>query len=99
MDTLQNMRVFMRVVDAGSFTAAAQQMELTTAHVSRAVADLERHLRTRLLNRTTRRIALTEAGERYLINAANNHVVCDRKPRPRPATPMCDRPAACACMP
>ncbi|WP_050462197.1 LysR family transcriptional regulator [Herbaspirillum autotrophicum] len=67
MDTLQNMRVFMRVVDAGSFTAAAQQMELTTAHVSRAVADLERHLRTRLLNRTTRRIALTEAGERYLL--------------------------------
>ncbi len=67
MDTLQNMRIFMRVVEAGSFTAAAQQMELTTAHVSRAVADLERHLRTRLLNRTTRRIALTEAGERYLL--------------------------------
>lgn len=67
MDTLQNMRVFVRVVDAGSFTLAAQQMGLTTAHVSRAVADLERHLRTRLLNRTTRRIALTEAGERYLL--------------------------------
>lgn len=67
MDTLQNMRIFMRVVDAGSFTLAAQQMDLTTAHVSRAVADLERHLRTRLLNRTTRRIALTEAGERYLL--------------------------------
>lgn len=67
MDTLQNMRVFVRVVDAGSFTLAAQQMELTTAHVSRAVADLERHLRTRLLNRTTRRLALTEAGERYLL--------------------------------
>ncbi|HZG22845.1 MAG TPA: LysR family transcriptional regulator [Herbaspirillum sp.] len=67
MDTLQNMRVFTRVVEAGSFTQAAQQMALTTAHVSRAVADLERHLRTRLLNRTTRRIALTEAGERYLL--------------------------------
>lgn len=67
MDTLQNMRVFVRVVDAGSFTSAAQQMSLTTAHVSRAVADLERHLHTRLLNRTTRRIALTEAGERYLL--------------------------------
>lgn len=65
MDTLQNMRIFMRVVDAGSFTLAAQQLDMTTAHVSRAVADLERHLRTRLLNRTTRRIALTEAGERY----------------------------------
>ncbi|MDY7578392.1 LysR family transcriptional regulator [Herbaspirillum sp. RTI4] len=67
MDTLQNMRIFMRVVDAGSFTLAAQQMELTTAHVSRALADLERHLRTRLLNRTTRRLAMTEAGERYLL--------------------------------
>ncbi|MDN7803273.1 LysR family transcriptional regulator [Burkholderia gladioli] len=66
MDTLQNMRVFMRVVDAGSFTAAAQQLNSTTAYASRAVSDLEAHLRTRLLNRTTRRIALTEAGERYL---------------------------------
>ncbi|WP_179404043.1 LysR family transcriptional regulator [Burkholderia guangdongensis] len=66
MDTLQNMRVFVRVVDAGSFTAAAQQMNTTTAYASRAVSDLEAHLQTRLLNRTTRRIALTEAGERYL---------------------------------
>lgn len=66
MDTLQNMRVFLRVVDAGSFTAAAHQMNSTTAYASRAVSDLEAHLRTRLLNRTTRRIALTEAGERYL---------------------------------
>jgi DNA-binding transcriptional LysR family regulator len=66
MDTLQNMRVFVRVVEAGGFTAAAQQMNTTTAYASRAVSDLETHLRTRLLNRTTRRIALTEAGERYL---------------------------------
>ncbi|RKP54833.1 LysR family transcriptional regulator [Pararobbsia silviterrae] len=66
MDTLQNMRVFMRVVETGSFTAAAQLMATTTAHVSRSISDLETHLRTRLLNRTTRRLALTEAGERYL---------------------------------
>jgi DNA-binding transcriptional LysR family regulator len=66
MDTLQNMRVFVRVVEAGSFTGAAQQLNTTTAYASRAVSDLEAHLRTRLLNRTTRRIALTEAGERYL---------------------------------
>src|SRR5258708_3430402 len=66
MDTLQNMRVFSRVVEAGSFTAAAQQLNTTTAYASRAVSDLEAHLRTRLLNRTTRRIALTDAGERYL---------------------------------
>jgi DNA-binding transcriptional LysR family regulator len=66
MDTLQNMRVFSRVVEDGSFTAAAQHLNTTTAYASRAVSDLEAHLRTRLLNRTTRRIALTEAGERYL---------------------------------
>jgi DNA-binding transcriptional LysR family regulator len=66
MDTLQNMRFFLRVVEAGSFTAAAQQMGATTAQASRAVSDLESHLRTRLLQRTTRRVALTEAGSRYM---------------------------------
>jgi len=66
MDTLQNMRVFMRVIEDGSFTAAARYLNTTTPHVSRAISDLESHLRTRLLNRTTRRLALTEAGERYL---------------------------------
>lgn len=66
MDTLQNMRMFVRVVESGSFTAAAQHLNTTTAYASRAVSDLEAHLHTRLLNRTTRRIALTEAGERYL---------------------------------
>jgi len=66
MDTLQNMRVFLRVADAGSFTAAAQQMGTTTAQTSRAVSDLECHLHTRLLHRTTRRVALTEAGSRYV---------------------------------
>lgn len=65
MDTLQNMRMFVRVAEAGSFTAAAHQAGTTTAQASRAVSDLESHLRTRLLNRTTRRIAMTDAGERY----------------------------------
>jgi DNA-binding transcriptional LysR family regulator len=65
MDTLQSMRLFMRVVEAGSFTAAAQQLNTTTAQTSRAVSDLEAHLQTRLLNRTTRRLAMTEGGTRY----------------------------------
>lgn len=65
MDTLQSMRLFMKVVQEGSFTNAAQHAELTTAYVSRAVSSLEAHLRTRLLHRTTRRISLTPAGERY----------------------------------
>ena len=67
MDTLQTMRAFVCVAETGSFTAAAQQLGTTTAYVSRAVANLETHLRARLLNRTTRRIALTEAGQRYLL--------------------------------
>ena len=66
MDTLQNMRVFVRVVEAGSFTAAAQSLNSTTGAMSRAVSELEAHLRTRLMNRSTRRLALTTAGERYL---------------------------------
>ncbi|WP_407315125.1 LysR family transcriptional regulator [Pseudomonas sp. nanlin1] len=70
MDTLQNMRAFSCVAEAGSFTAAAAQLDTTTANVSRAVSNLEAHLQTRLLNRTTRRIALTEAGKRYLLRCA-----------------------------
>jgi DNA-binding transcriptional LysR family regulator len=66
MDTLQNMRVFTRVIEAGSFTAAAQSMNSTTGAMSRAVSELEAHLRTRLMNRSTRRLSLTSAGERYL---------------------------------
>ena len=66
MDTLQMMRIFVRVAEEGSFTSAAQRLDITTAYASRSVAQLETHLRTRLLNRSTRRIALTDAGQRYL---------------------------------
>lgn len=59
------MRIFLAVSDTGGFTAAARELNMTTANVSRAVAALEEHLRTRLLQRSTRRLALTEAGERY----------------------------------
>ncbi|CAM2175453.1 hypothetical protein BO443_270017 [Burkholderia orbicola] len=57
---------FVRVAKAGSFTAAAQQLGIATAQVSRSIVELETHLQCRLLNRTTRRVALTESGERYL---------------------------------
>lgn len=62
---LHAMTAFVRVVDAGSFTAASEHMELTTAQVSRLVSELENRLQTKLLQRTTRRMALTSAGERY----------------------------------
>ena len=66
MDKLQNMRAFVRVAELRSFTRAAKTLQTTTANVSRAISDLETQLRARLFNRTTRRIVLTEVGERYL---------------------------------
>ena len=66
MDRLQSMRVFSKVVEQGSFARAAQVMELSNAVVTRHVADLENHLGTRLLNRTTRKLSLTETGHAYL---------------------------------
>lgn len=66
MDRLQTLRVFQRVADEGSFAAAARALDLSPAVVTRLVADLEAHLGARLLQRTTRRLALTEAGQAYL---------------------------------
>lgn len=66
MDRLQSMRTFVRVVEAGSFAAAAREMNQSPAAVTRLVADLEDHLGARLINRTTRRLALTDTGELYL---------------------------------
>ena len=66
MDRLQSMRVFQQVVDEGGFAAAARKLDLTPAAVTRLVSDLERHLGVRLLQRTTRRLSLTPAGEAYL---------------------------------
>jgi DNA-binding transcriptional LysR family regulator len=66
MGTLQNMRTFMCVAEAGSLTAASKHMRLTVPTISRNIAKLETHLSTRLINRNTRHMALTEAGLRYL---------------------------------
>jgi len=66
MDRLHSMRVFTRVIDSGSFAAAAREMNLSPAVVTRLVADLEEHLGARLINRTTRRLALTDIGEAFL---------------------------------
>lgn len=66
MDQLRSMRVFARVADEGSFAAAARALDLAPAVVTRVVADLEDHLGARLMNRTTRRLSLTEVGDGYL---------------------------------
>ena len=66
MDVFQTMRFFTVVAQSGSFTGAAEILNSTTANVSKAISSLEARLQTRLINRTTRRLALTEAGVRYL---------------------------------
>ncbi len=66
MDRLASMRAFQKVIDEGGFAAAARALDMSPAVVTRLVADLEDHLGTRLLHRTTRRVSLTDAGENYL---------------------------------
>lgn len=65
MDRLTTMTTFARVVRHGSFTAAAEELGLSRAVVSRHIADLEDHFGLRLLNRTTRSVTTTEAGQNY----------------------------------
>jgi len=66
MDTIDGMRTFVTVVSTGSFTAAAQHLDMSTALVSKYVGQLEERLGARLLNRTTRSLVLTEIGQAYL---------------------------------
>ena len=61
------MRAFQKVIDEGGFAAAARALDMAPAGVTRLVTDLEQHLGTRLIQRTTRKLALTEAGQAYLI--------------------------------
>ncbi|RQR58612.1 LysR family transcriptional regulator [Burkholderia sp. Bp9126] len=65
MDHLHAMRIFARVAHLGSFTKAAEQLQLPRPTVSNAVQYLEKHLKIRLLQRTTRRVALTAEGTAY----------------------------------
>lgn len=65
MDRLSAMEIFVRVAETGSFTKAAEQLGLSTSAVSKQVIALEQRLGARLLNRTTRRVGLTEVGTDY----------------------------------
>ena len=66
MESLVNIESFVRSAETGSFSAAARMLGLTPAAVSKNVAMLERQLNVRLFQRSTRRLSLTEAGERFL---------------------------------
>ncbi|MDI9848898.1 LysR family transcriptional regulator [Rhodoblastus sp. 17X3] len=67
MDRVEAMGIFVAVVETGSFSGASRKLDLSLATVSRKVADLEDHLKTRLLTRSTRKIAVTEAGQNFLV--------------------------------
>ncbi|AMP06285.1 LysR family transcriptional regulator [Collimonas pratensis] len=66
MDRIQTMQVFARVAELGSFSRAAEQLNLPAATVTNAVQALEKHLGVRLLQRTTRKVTLTDEGVTYL---------------------------------
>ena len=65
MDLFGSMKMYVAVVDGGSFAAAADKLEMSRAMASKQIQKLEEHLGTRLLNRTTRRLSLTETGRAF----------------------------------
>ncbi len=65
MDQIQSMRVFARVVEAGSFTKAAESLAMPKGSATKLVQQLETRLRVKLLNRTTRRVTVTPDGAAY----------------------------------
>jgi DNA-binding transcriptional LysR family regulator len=66
METLQTMRLFVKVVDSGSFSAAGRAAGLSPASISRHMSALEQSLGVQLINRTSRKLALTDVGQLYL---------------------------------
>jgi DNA-binding transcriptional LysR family regulator len=65
MDKFNSMYAFCRIVELGTFTAVAKEMGLSAMMISKHIAQLEKTLGVSLLNRTTRKVSLTEAGEKY----------------------------------
>src|SRR6267378_1041994 len=65
MDTLLSMKVFRQVIESGSFVGAAERLNLSTAMTSKHLMHLEKHLGTRLLNRSSRSLSLTESGKLF----------------------------------
>jgi len=81
MDRLDRMAVFASVVESKGFSAAARKLGVTRSAVSRKIGDLEKELGVRLLNRTTRRLSLTEAGETYYHSCARVVAEADKAER------------------
>ena len=88
MGQLEDMQVFVRIVEAGSITKAAGQLNLAKSAVSKRLNDLENRLGSKLINRTTRTSSLTEAGHQYYqrvqlllgeVDSLNGDIACENK--------------------
>jgi DNA-binding transcriptional LysR family regulator len=66
VDRIEAMSTLLTAVEAGSLSGASRKLGMPLATVSRKVSDLEAHLRTKLINRTSRRLTLTDAGRSYV---------------------------------
>lgn len=75
MDRLEAMSIVLAVAEAGSLSAAARRLNTPAATASRKIAELEQHLRTKLFDRSARRLALTDAGASYV--AALKRILAD----------------------
>jgi len=73
MDRLESMSILVNVVEAGSLSGAARRLRMPLATLSRKISELEGHLKTRLLNRSTRLLTLTDAGISYLAAASGEY--------------------------
>ena len=91
MSTLSNTQLFVRVVEEGSFSAAARSAGLTPSSVSRQVSHLERELGARLFHRTTRKQSLTEPGEIYYQHASR--IVADLEAARLAVAQLADAPS------
>ena len=89
-DVLDGMAVFVGVINAGSFTAAARALGHSTSYVSKEITRLEKRLGSRLLNRTTRTISLTDAGRAYYERC--NQIVIDAENAERSINHLQDTP-------
>ena len=65
MDRFDNLRTFVTVAETGSFTAAAERLDIAKSAVSRRISDLEERLGAQLITRTTRRLNLTQTGQNF----------------------------------
>ena len=87
---LDGVAVFVGVINSGSFTAEAQELGHSTSYVSKEITRLEKRLGSRLLNRTTRTISLTDAGRAYFERC--NQIVIDAENAERSISQLQDKP-------